>query len=507
MSKIIDRLDAITRLRALADSGGHRLALVYGRRRVGKTYLLTNLWPRDRAFYFVASATGSEINRRTLITEAAAWAGVDLEPADHPTWRTVFRALLELKPTDDIVLVLDEFQYLADGDDGLAEVASELNAVWEHGSRHRRGSVLLVLSGSAVQTLGSLTAGGSPLYGRLNWVHRMEPFDYYHAGAMLSGYDPLDRVRAYAAFGGMPRYLAAVDPGRTVEDNIVDHLLSPGGEVRTQLETALAQEEGLRDVAAYQGILAAVASRGKNGRPSRSDIASALNIPNDKPLRVKLDRLQDELGLIEAADNYSENTRRYRVVDPALRFHYGLVVPNASAIAAAGADTVWRERLRAQAFPSYVGWITERVVTQAAARWADVPPVAAWSQWEGADRDRVNREIDLVAELLDGRILTGAVRARGRRKMSARDFRKHREDLLAIGLSGHGWARAALEPGAPMLFFSLRGFTDDFMEAVSHEAEERPVYQRSLADLWPEAAGAHDEIMAEYDAVFRDLSK
>ncbi|HSH44450.1 MAG TPA: hypothetical protein VK966_01205, partial [Longimicrobiales bacterium] len=86
-------------------------------------------------------------------------------------------------------------------------------------------------------------------------------------------------------------------------------------------------------------------------------------------------------------------------------------------------------------------------------------------------------------------ILTGAVRARGR-KMSARDFRKHREDLLAIGLSGHGWARAALEPGAPMLFFSLRGFTEDFLEAVSHEAEERPVYYRSLADLWPEAAGA-----------------
>lgn len=481
---IVDRAEASQELQRLAASGKAKLALVYGRRRVGKTYLLTNLWSPEKAFYFVASATGPEINRRTLITEAASWAGVSLAPEDHPTWRTVFRALLELKPREDIVVVLDEFQYLADGSGGLVEVASELNAVWEHLTRYREGGLLLVLSGSAVHTLASLTSGGAPLYGRLNWVHQMEPFDYFHAGEMLARYSPLDRVRAYAAFGGMPRYLSTLDQSRSVEENIVAQLLSPGGEVRLQLETVLAQEEGLRDVTAYQGILTVVANAGKNGRPSRSDIASALNISNDKALRLKLDKLQDDLGLIEAADDYGGHTRRYRVVDPALRFHYGLVVPNVSAIASAGPDAVWAHRLQEQVFPSYVGLVAERVVTQAAARWTDVPSVIRWSTWEGADRDRVNREIDLVGEALDGCIVTGSVKARGR-KMSARDLRRHREHLTAIALSGHGWAREALAEGSPMLFFSMQGFTDDFLEVAALEANDRPIYLKSVADLWP----------------------
>ncbi len=483
---LIDREEESERLLDLADSGMAKLALIYGRRRIGKTYLLTNLWPEVRVFYFVASATGPEINRRTLITEAAAWAGVPLEPEDHPTWRTVFRALLELKPSKDIVLVIDEFQYLADGSAGLAEVASELNAIWEQSERYRTGGVLLALSGSAVQTLASLTTGGSPLYGRLNWVHPMEPFDYFYAGEMVASYGTADRLRIYAAFGGVPRYLATVDPDRSVEENIIEHLLSPSGEVRLQLETVLAQEEGLRDVAAYQAILTAVANGGKNGRLSRREIAAALNIKNDGALRFKIDRLEDELGLLEAADTYGDTTRRYRVVDPALRFYYGLVLPNASAIDFVGPERVWRERLVNQVFPTYMGLITERVVAQATRRWADMPAVMGWSTWEGTDRERINREVDLVGETLHGQIATGSVRARGR-AMGATDLRAHREHLTAIAHAGQGWARAALKPKAPMLFFSMAGFTDAFQRAAAKEAEERPVLLKSARDLWPDS--------------------
>lgn len=483
---LIDRQEESERLRDLADSGEAKLALIYGRRRVGKTFLLTNLWPRERAFYFVASATGPEINRRTLITEAAVWAGVPLEPEDHPTWRTVFRALLEMKPTEDVVLIIDEFQYLADNSTGLAEVASELNAIWEHSERYRTGGVLLALSGSAVQTLASLTTGGSPLYGRLNWVHPMEPFDYFHAGEMVAPYDTADRLRIYAAFGGVPRYLATVDPDRSVEDNIIEHLLSPSGEVRLQLETVLAQEEGLRDISAYQAILTVVANGGKNGRLSRSEIAAALNIKNDGGLRFKLDRLEDELGLLEAADTYGETTRRYRVVDPALRFYYGLVLPNASAIDFVGPERVWHERLSDQIFPTYTGLIVERVVAQATRRWADMPSVMGWSTWEGADRERINREIDLVGETLDGQIATGSVKARGR-AMGLPDLTAHREHLTAIAHAGQEWARAALRPKAPMLFFSMGGFTDAFEEAAAREAEDRPIILKSDRDLWPDS--------------------
>ncbi|HET7321011.1 MAG TPA: hypothetical protein VFI96_00775, partial [Longimicrobiaceae bacterium] len=146
-----------------------------------------------------------------------------------------------MRPDDDIVVILDELQYLASDRAGLQEVASELNAVWE-GRRRRSGGFLLVLSGSAIRTIEALASGGSPLYGRLDWRCQLFPFDYYDAGRMVPGYGPADRIRTYAAFGGIPKYLQPVDSTRPLDDNIINLLLAPNGVVRLQLETVLSQE-------------------------------------------------------------------------------------------------------------------------------------------------------------------------------------------------------------------------------------------------------------------------
>ena len=179
MRQLVDRQDEVRGLRALADAVRPKFALLYGRRRVGKTFLLTNIWRADRALYFTASATTPEQNRRHLVEEAGRWAGTELHAHDYPTWRTVFRMLLSLKPDRPIVVVLDEFQYLAEGEAGLREVASELNAVWE--AAENRRPILVVVSGSSVRTVSALAQGGSPLYGRFTWQARLEPFDYWDA--------------------------------------------------------------------------------------------------------------------------------------------------------------------------------------------------------------------------------------------------------------------------------------------------------------------------------------
>lgn len=61
---IVDRAEEQSHLSSLLDDGEPRLVLLYGRRRVGKTHLLTHLWPTDLVFYFTASATTPEQNRR-----------------------------------------------------------------------------------------------------------------------------------------------------------------------------------------------------------------------------------------------------------------------------------------------------------------------------------------------------------------------------------------------------------------------------------------------------------
>lgn len=465
--EIIDRESESAELQALADSGSRKLALLYGRRRVGKTYLLTHLWPAERRFYFTASATTPEINRRVLIQEAARWSGEDLRPEDNPTWRNVFRTLLEMQPDRPIVVVLDEFQYLATDDAGLREVTSELNAVWE-GRVSRTAGLLLVLSGSAIRTLEALTDGGSPLYGRLDWHRQLCPFDYYDAARMVDGYPPLDRVRTYAAFGGVPRYLRPVDPRKRLDQNVVDLLLAPHGEVRLQLETVLSQEEGLREYNRYQGVLNAIGIKRRTLGEIAADAGQAL----DTNFRRIVERLVS-MAYVETEPNFGEagnQALRYRIADPALRMYYGLVLPNESAIATAGAATVWKERLSKQLFPAYVGMhVFEDVVRQAYLRHREargLPAVETWGRWAGQDRDRNDVEIDIVARLLDGRMMTGSVKMRSQ-PADATVLLDHLRALGRLADSGRGWAREALDPRAPLLFMSTGGFKDSFREAAA----------------------------------------
>ncbi|CAN5640196.1 ATP-binding protein [soil metagenome] len=479
---IIDREAEVARLRQLADSGELKLGLLYGRRRVGKTYLLTHLWDPGRAFYFTASATTPELNRRVLIEEAARWSGEDLRPADHATWRNVFRTLLSLAPERDIVVIIDEFQYLANGDEGLREVTSELNAVWE-GRRLRTGGLLLVISGSAIRTLEALRDGGSPLYGRLDWSTQLLPFDYYDAGRMVEGYGPLDRIHTYAAFGGVPKYLRPINTRRPVRDNIIDLLLCPGGAVRMQVETALAQEEGLQNVTRYQGILTAVGI----GRRTVGDIAAALSTNVDSNFRRMIERLAD-MGYLDADRNFEEtgtHAFRHRVGDPAFRMYYGLILPNESAIARVGPATVWRERLETTQFPVYVGQhVFEDVVQQAYARFQgerDLPLVGSWGRWEGQDRTGKSLEVDIVARLLDGTMMTGSAKIR-KRAADATVFLRHLHDLERLADSGKGWAREAMNKAAPKLFVSASGFKDSFAAAVKDSGHR--VLRWTVQDLF-----------------------
>lgn len=481
-SPIIDREEHIQALTRLSEPGRRAMALLYGRRRVGKTFLLANLWTRDRAFYFTASATTPERNRHVLIAEAARWSGEDLRAEDHPTWRTVFRSLLGLQPEKDIVIVLDEVQYLARGGEGLAEVTSELNAVWE-GRIARTGGLLVVLSGSAVRTLEALRSGGSPVYGRLDWSAQLQPFDYYDAGLMVGAYGLADRVRTYAAFGGVPKYLAAVDARRPFDENVVELLLSSSGAVRLQLETAIGQEEGLRDIAKYQAILSVVGVK----RRGLGEIAAGLGQELDTPLRRMVANLV-ELGFVEEDQNFEEPRNRglrYRIADPALRTYYGLVLPNESAIAAAGPARVWRDRLRQEVFPTYVGLhVFEDVVRQAYLRQspgAGLAPAESWGRWEGRDRARRDIEMDVVARLLDGRMMTGAAKLR-RRAADAQVLLDHRRNLERLADSGRAWAREALRPESPILLVSGSGFTDQLHQVA--DGSNQPVIRWTLEDLY-----------------------
>lgn len=479
---LINREAEAAKLRTLLERGIPALALVRGRRRVGKTYLLSNLWSSGQVLHYSASSTTPELNRQTLLEEVARWSGEVVRPEDHPTWRTVFRTLFSLRPDQPVVIVLDEFQYLADGENGLREVASELNAVWESGLPRSSG-LLVVLSGSAVRTLEALAAGGSPLYGRLDAVIPLEPFDYYNAGQMVPRYEPRDRVRAYAAFGGLPANLAVVDDTRPVGENIANLLLSPHGVVRSRLATEIDQEEGLRNSSRYRAVLASVGL----GSRTVGEIAAKMGQKADTALKRMVDQLKDMSYLVRDVNFGSSPQRgiRYRMADPAARFHYGIGLPTESAIAVLGPEAAWRVRIEPETFPSYVGQhVFEDVARQACRRWGPaqgLPAVAEWGRWEGRDRSHREIEIDLVGRTLDNKMVTGSVKFRTR-LADARTYLDHVTALERLADSGLGWAQEALAPQSPFWFISAAGYAPSFDEVAD---PTRLVICWTMDDIYP----------------------
>lgn len=479
---IVDREREQQRLRELAAEGEPRMALVYGRRRVGKTYLLTHLWG-DRAFYFTASTVTPEQNRRQLIAQVSDWTGREHRPEDYPTWRTVFRLLLSLEADEPLIVVLDEFQYFGEDEQDLVGVTSELNAVWEGPQRPDR-PVLLVLSGSATRTLEALDTGGAPLYGRLAWKAQLDPFDYWDAAAMTPFERPRDRACAYGVFGGMPRYLASVDTTRTFAENVTRLMLSPRGDVRGQVETALLQEQGLRDIPKYVGILRAIGA----GRTELSEIADLAGLAKHTSARQKVERLV-ELGYVERQRNFGAGRTtpwRYRLADPAFRFYHEFVTRYETALETSDPADVWQAHIAPQ-LDRYMGHLFERITEQAYYRLQkhhDLDLVRQWGRWEGADRARQSVEMDIVSRLTTGGMLTGAIKW-NRDPVGIDVHRHHMRDLRRLADSGNRWAHEAQEEGSVLLYAAAGGFAPGFRERA--EEEGLPVVLWSLESLYATA--------------------
>jgi uncharacterized protein len=478
--QLIDRKDQVDELRRLSERSGSHLALLYGRRRVGKTYLLDWIWRDERRFYYLAADTTAERNRADLLRELAAWADRAIEPDDYPNWRTVFRLIAQLAREESLVVILDEFQYLMASEEGIV---SQLNAVWDR--EVQDADLTLVLCGSEVATMERLQAGDSPLYGRINWRERLPPFDYRDAARMVAERPRREQAYFYGIYGGIPQYLAAVDAGESLEEAVIRTLLSHRGEVYLQLENLIEQEKGIRDPAIYRAVLEAVAQ----GNTGTNAIAQAAGLQGQHTVARRALETLEALDLVRRERNFDAGSRapwRNRVADHAVRFWYQFVNPNRSRLQMGGAQRVWRHHVQPH-LDTYMGKTFESICRQAYGRFHDLwdlPAAAEWERWEGQDRNRRSIEIDIVARLDDGQMLTGEVKW----SSSPVDIDVHFQllrDLEDLAHSGQGWAHAALadEESHGYLYVSAAGFTNAFEERAEREERIRLV---TLDDLYPD---------------------
>lgn len=407
---LVDREKQTAALQRLWEKSGPSLALVYGRRRVGKTYFLKTFLQSHRGVYFLAAASTSAENLGELLEQIRRVFPdrVDVTLENYPTWRVAFRLLCDLARREPLLIVLDEFGYLAHADEAIPSL---LQAVWDQDAPESQ--IKLVLCGSELGVMSSLDDYGAPLHGRFDWIETYKPLDYYDAGRFLEAaafpgraYSPREKLIAYGIYGGSGRYLAQIDPSRSLGENVASQLLDPTGIFHREGETLIRQEREIRDDADYNAILAAIAGGATEG----SEIANQAHV-DLRSLSNYLGRLL-RLGWIVQEFPFGERGRRgvYRLDDNLLKAWYRYVFRHRSTLEIADPADSWRN-LIAPDLPDYMGhFVLEDVARQHLARFArryGLPMIANLGRWWSR---RHEVQIDLIAEFHDGSYLFAEVK-------------------------------------------------------------------------------------------------
>lgn len=211
-----------------AGSGVPQLAVVWGRRRVGKTFLLSHFAGKKRAVYF--TATRQDSNERQLarlaerIREQLADEVEDLLAAPFRDWESALRFLVRLAGSAPLLVVIDEAPRLLASQPDFADLVS---AVWEN--RVSDQQLMLVLTGSAVSVMEQMLGAQGGLHRRAALELRLDPFAAREARAFLPGLPAADFLAAYAVCGGYPLHLDQWDQSIDVETNLRRLAYQPAG--------------------------------------------------------------------------------------------------------------------------------------------------------------------------------------------------------------------------------------------------------------------------------------
>jgi len=255
--RFYNRETELNNLQKAWNSSEAQFVLLYGRRRVGKTYLLQHFLDSDHPHCYYLAAQTSLADNISQLAEAVIRYDPDSELSvnDLPTFRSILAFLDRLAKKTRFALVIDEFQYLIEQD---KSIPSQLQAWWD--TKGIRSNIFLVLCGSHLGIMENLGGSQAPLFGRFTMRKKLAPMSYldtlsFHAE---SNYSVRDLLTTYAILGGTPKYHASFDPDLCLDDNIVGTIMSPSGIFHNEPEILISSSQ-VRDPSPYNGVLAAIA--------------------------------------------------------------------------------------------------------------------------------------------------------------------------------------------------------------------------------------------------------
>jgi AAA+ ATPase superfamily predicted ATPase len=315
----------MARLKTLTASSGPNVAVIWGRRRVGKTRLLLEWVEKHRGIYYMADESTAAIQRRYFAL-AVQQVIANFADVEYPDWTTLLARLAKdsLHAKWRGPIVIDELPY-------LISVSPELPSILQKWIDHdaKKAKLIVVFCGSSQQMMqGAVLDATSPLYGRANEIMKLGPISPCYMKEALKIKKNRDVIESYAIWGGVPRYWELVERTKGSFFDIIEKLvLDPMGPLHEEPNRLLLEE--FPSAIHLRPILDAIGL----GSHRLSEIAARIEQPGTSLMRpiqklIELDLIQRETPY--GVDAHHSKKTLYKIKDPFIRFWFDVVAPRRS---------------------------------------------------------------------------------------------------------------------------------------------------------------------------------
>ena len=361
------------------------LTVLTGRRRVGKTSLLTRgVYDDQPLLYMYVSKDNERVLTRKFQTAAEQSLGLHLF-GQAETFAQLFEELMRFGQTKHFTLVLDEFQNFLRVNPAIP---SHIQDIWDR--YHEHAHIHLIACGSIYSMMHRLFDNDDePLYGRQDCRMNLQPFRISVLKEILHdhnpSYSPEDLLCLYALTGGVAKYVAwLMDSGATTKGQMLQWVTQKGSPYLSE-GTELIMSEFGKDYANYLSILQMIA----RGMTTQSEIDSVIG----KNTGSYLNNLEEDYNYIHRRlpifSKPGSRNLRWEIEDCFLRFWFRFIVSHQSLVEMERNDMLLE--MVERGYTQYSGIVLEQYFRQ---KWMEEQRVTqVGNYW---DRKGEN-EIDLIA--------------------------------------------------------------------------------------------------------------
>jgi predicted AAA+ superfamily ATPase len=400
MNEITGRQQELNLLRSLAESDKPEFVAVYGRRRVGKTFLIQAAF--NQQFTFQVTALGNA-NRTQQLTNfhialQKVWPDADRNP---PTdWFMAFQQLMEYTGKNEDqrkTIFFDELPWFDTPGSGFIQAIEHF---WNSWASARKDVTLIVCGSAASWMINKLINNHGGLHNRVTKRMKIVPFTLQECELYLQSRNSvLDRyqiIQLYMVMGGIPFYWDEVKPGKSAFQNINDICFSENGLLRNEFPNLL--RSLFANYQKHEQVINALAAKAKG--LTREEIIGITGFANAGSATRILAELE-ESGFIRKYTPFGRKQRNslYQLVDQFSLFHLRFIKDHALS-----GQNNWLTYIDSPEYRAWSGYSFEQVclyhLPQIKTALGISGVQTSASSWRSSHKDQ-GAQIDLVIDRRD----------------------------------------------------------------------------------------------------------